>query len=110
MPHIVIVMDEFCDYMQVAKKKMEKFVETICTKARATGIHLILGTQRPDAETISKTIKAFIPSRISFQARNMTDSIQMLGEHGAERLLQMADMLYSEAGCTPVRIHMAYVE
>ena len=110
MPHIVIVMDEFCDYMQVAKKKMEKFVETICTKARATGIHLILGTQRPDAETISKTIKAFIPTRISFQARSMTDSVQMLGEHGAERLLPMADMLYSEAGRIPVRIHIAYVE
>ena len=110
MPHIVIVMDEFCDYMQVAKKQMEKFVETICTKARATGIHLILGTQRPDGETISKTIKAFIPTRISFQARSMTDSLQMLGEHGAERLLPMADMLYSEAGRIPVRLHVAYVE
>lgn len=110
MPHIVIIMDEFCDYMYVAKKQMEKFVETICTKARAVGIHLILGTQRPTSEVLSKTIKAFFPARISFQAHNVAESIQMLGERGAERLLPLADMLYSEAGRIPVRLHVAYVE
>jgi S-DNA-T family DNA segregation ATPase FtsK/SpoIIIE len=82
----------------------------LAQKARAAGIHLVMATQRPDATTITGVIKANFPTRISFQARSNIDSMTTLGEKGAENLLACGDMLFSEAGRVPVRIHGAFIE
>lgn len=110
MPYIVVAVDEMAELMYVGKKQIEKCVQEIAQKARAVGIHLILATQRPDKETLSKIIKANMPTLISFQARNSIDSMLMLGERGAERLLPCGDMFFSDAGRMPVRIHSAFVK
>lgn len=109
MPFIIVVIDEFVDFMYIGKKQTERFISTVAQKARATGIHLILGTQRPDKEVLTNTIKATMPVRVAFQARSAADSINMFGERGAEQLLPFGDMLISEAGRKPVRIHTPYV-
>ena len=108
MPYIVVVIDEVADLMTCAKKQTELCVQYVDQKARAVGIHLIIGTQRPDA--LSGIIKANMPTRVSFQARTSVNSMQMLGEKGAENLLPNADILFSDAGRIPVRIHTPYVE
>lgn len=108
MPYIVVVIDEVADLMTCAKKQTELCVQYVAQKARAVGIHLIIGTQRPDA--LSGIIKANMPTRVSFQARTSVNSMQMLGEKGAENLLPNADILFSDAGRIPVRIHTPYVE
>ena len=108
MPYIVVVIDELADLMTCAKKQTERCVQYVAQKARAVGIHLIIGTQRPDA--LSGIIKANMPTRVAFQARNNVDSMQTLGERGAENLLPCADVLFSDAGREPVRIHTPYVE
>ena len=110
MPYIVIIIDEVADLMSLARKEVEACVQRIAQKARAAGIHLIMATQRPDATTITGVIKANFPTRISFQARSRIDSTTCLGEGGAENLLAMGDMLFSEAGRIPVRIHGAYID
>lgn len=110
MPYIIVAIDEFADMMYVGKKQTEKFVQEIANKARAVGIHLILATQRPGKDVLTGIIKANMPTKISFQARNPIDSMQMLGERGAERLLSFGDMFFSDAGRMPVRIHSAYVQ
>lgn len=108
MPYIVVVIDEVADLRTSAKKQTELCVQYVAQKARAVGIHLIIGTQRPDA--LSGIIKANMPTRVSFQARTGVNSMQMLGEKGAENLLPNADILFSDAGRIPVRIHTPYVE
>ena len=108
MPYIVVVIDELADLMTCAKKQTELCVQYVAQKARAVGIHLIMGTQRPEA--LSGMIKANMPTRVAFQARTNVDSMQMLGERGAENLLPYGDMLFSDAGRDPVRIHAPYVE
>ena len=110
MPYIVIIIDEVADLMALARKEVEACVQRIAQKARAAGIHLIMATQRPDATTITGVIKANFPTRISFQARSRIDSTTCLGEGGAENLLAMGDMLFSEAGRVPVRIHGAFID
>ena len=110
MPFIIVVIDEFADFMYIAKKQTEKFITTVAQKARAVGIHLIIATQRPDKEVLTTTIKANMPTRVAFQARSAVDSMNMLGERGAEQLLPYGDMLISDAGRTPVRIHTPYVD
>ena len=95
--------------MSLARKEVEACVQRIAQKARAAGIHLVMATQRPDATTITGVIKANFPTRISFQARSNIDSMTTLGEKGAENLLSCGDMLFSEAGRVPVRIHGAYI-
>ena len=110
MPYIVIIIDEVADLMALAKKEVEACVQRIAQKARAAGIHLIMATQRPDANTITGVIKANFPTRVSFQARSRIDSVTCLGEGGAENLLAMGDMLFSEAGRVPVRIHGAFID
>lgn len=110
MPYIVIVIDEVADLMGVARKDVEACVQRLAQKARAAGIHLVMATQRPDATTITGVIKANFPTRISFQARSNIDSMTTLGEKGAENLLACGDMLFSEAGRVPVRIHGAFIE
>ncbi len=109
MPYIVIVIDEVADLMSLARKDVEACVQRIAQKARAAGIHLVMATQRPDATTITGVIKANFPTRISFQARSNIDSMTTLGEKGAENLLACGDMLFSEAGRVPVRIHGAFI-
>ncbi len=110
MPYIVIIIDEVADLMGVARKEVEACVQRIAQKARAAGIHLVMATQRPDATIITGVIKANFPTRISFQARSMVDSMTSLGEKGAENLLDRGDMLFSEAGKVPVRIHAALID
>jgi S-DNA-T family DNA segregation ATPase FtsK/SpoIIIE len=110
MPFIVIIIDEVADLMGVARKEVEACVQRIAQKARAAGIHLVMATQRPDATIITGVIKANFPTRISFQARSMIDSMTSLGEKGAENLLDKGDMLFSEAGRLPVRIHAALID
>lgn len=109
MPYIVIIIDEVADLMNVAKKEVEAYIQRIAQKARAAGIHLIMATQRPDATVITGVIKANFPTRVSFQARSITDSMTSLGEKGAEQLLKCGDMLFSEGGHKAVRIHGAYI-
>lgn len=109
MPYIVIIIDEVADLMSLARKEVEACVQRIAQKARAAGIHLVMATQRPDATTITGVIKANFPTRVSFQARSVIDSMTTLGEKGAEQLLSCGDMLFSEAGRVPVRIHGAFI-
>ena len=109
MPYIVIIVDEVAELMVIARKEVEACLQRIAQKARAAGIHLIMATQRPDAQTITGVIKANFPTRVSFQARSYTDSMTTLGEKGAEQLLACGDMLFSEAGHRPVRIHGAFI-
>ena len=109
MPYIVIIIDEVADLMSLARKEVEACVQRIAQKARAAGIHLVMATQRPDATTITGVIKANFPTRVSFQARSIIDSMTTLGEKGAELLLSCGDMLFSEAGRVPVRIHGAFI-
>ncbi len=109
MPYIVIIIDEVADLMSLARKEVEACVQRIAQKARAAGIHLVMATQRPDATTITGVIKANFPTRVSFQARSVIDSMTTLGEKGAEQLLACGDMLFSEAGKVPVRIHGAFI-
>jgi len=110
MPYIVIIIDEVADLMSVARKEVEACVQRIAQKARAAGIHLVMATQRPDATTITGVIKANFPTRLSFQASSRIDSMTTLGTTGAEQLLGRGDMLFSEGGKAPVRIHAALIE
>ena len=109
MPYIVIIIDEVADLMSLARKEVEACVQRIAQKARAAGIHLVMATQRPDTTVITGTIKSNFPTRVSFQARSVQDSLTSLGEKGAEQLLAMGDMLFSDAGRVPVRIHGAFI-
>ena len=109
MPYVVIIVDEFADLMSQAKKEVEASISRLVAKARASGIHLVMATQRPDTSVITGTIKSNLPARVSFQARSNIDSMVSLGQVGAETLLAKGDMMYSESGREPVRIHGALV-
>ena len=110
LPYICIVVDEFADMMMVVGKKVEELIARLAQKARASGIHLILATQRPSVDVITGLIKANIPSRIAFQVSSKIDSRTILDQMGAEQLLGHGDMLFMPAGTSlPVRIHGAYV-
>lgn len=110
MPYIVVVVDEMADLMCVGKRKTEFCVQAIANKARAVGIHLVLATQRPDNNTLTAVIRANMPTRVAFQARSSKDSMLMLGERGAENLMPCGDMLFSDAGRYPIRIHSPYID
>jgi S-DNA-T family DNA segregation ATPase FtsK/SpoIIIE len=110
MPFIVVVIDELADLMMVVGKKVEELIARLAQKARASGIHLILATQRPSVDVITGLIKANIPTRISFQVSSKIDSRTILDQMGAEALLGQGDMLYLAPGTgLPVRVHGAYV-
>src|SRR5699024_2049958 len=92
LPFIVIVIDEFADMMMLVGKKCEELIARLAQKARASGIHLILATQRPSVDVITGLIKANIPSRIAFQVSSRIDSRTILDQQGAETLLGHGDM------------------
>jgi S-DNA-T family DNA segregation ATPase FtsK/SpoIIIE len=98
MPFIVVIVDEMADLMMVAGKEIEACIQRLAQMARASGIHLIMATQRPSVDVITGTIKANFPTRISFQVTSKVDSRTILGEMGAEQLLGMGDMLYMAGG------------
>ena len=110
MPLIVVVIDELADLMMVVGKKVEELIARLAQKARASGIHLVLATQRPSVDVITGLIKANIPTRVAFQVSSKIDSRTILDQMGAEALLGQGDMLYMPPGTGfPQRIHGAFV-
>ena len=110
LPNIVVVVDELSDLMIQVGKKVEQLISRLAAKARASGIHMIIATQRPSVDVITGLIKANIPSRIAFQVSAKVDSRTILDQMGAENLLGNGDMLYIPPGSsTPGRVHGAFV-
>ncbi len=110
LPKIIIVIDELNDLMQQVRKPVEGLITNITQKARAAGIHMIIGTQRPSVDVITGVIKANVPSRISCKVTSFNDSKTILDQAGAEKLLDKGDMLYAPVGKPkPVRVQGAFV-
>lgn len=110
MPSIVLVIDELADLMMVVGKKVEELIARLTQKARASGMHLLLATQRPSVDVITGLIKANIPTRVAFQVSSKVDSRTILDQMGAEALLGQGDMLYLPPGTAyPQRVHGAFV-
>ena len=111
VPYIVVIIDELADMMMTVGKKVEELIARLAQKARASGIHLIVATQRPSVDVITGLIKANIPSRIAFQVSSKIDSRTILDQMGAESLLGHGDMLFLAPGSgIPTRVHGAFVD
>jgi S-DNA-T family DNA segregation ATPase FtsK/SpoIIIE len=110
LPFIVVIIDELADMMMIVGKKVEVIIARLAQKARASGIHMLLATQRPSVDVITGLIKANVPTRIAFQVSAKVDSRTILDQMGAENLLGHGDMLYLPPGTSlPVRVHGAFV-
>lgn len=110
LPKIVVIIDELADLMMVAAQEIEDYICRLAQMARAAGIHLIVATQRPSVDVITGTIKANIPSRISFAVSSQVDSRTILDMSGAEKLLGNGDMLFFPSYYSkPVRVQGAYI-
>ena len=110
MPFIVIIFDEFADFMQVAKNEIEDRIKRLAGKARAAGIHLILATQRPSTDVVTGTLKANLPARIAFKVAGRVDSEVIMGATGAEKLLGRGDMLYKPTDSDASRIQGCFID
>ncbi len=111
LPQIVIFIDEFADLMMTAPDDVETSVCRLAQKARAAGMHLVIGTQRPSVDVITGLIKANIPSRIALTTTSQVDSRTILDQVGAEKLLGKGDMLYYPVGAMkPIRVQGAFVD
>lgn len=110
LPYIVVIIDELADLMMTAASEVEDYIMRLAQKSRACGIHLVIATQRPTVDVITGTIKANIPSRISFAVTSQTDSRTILDTAGAEKLLGKGDMLFASSdSMRPLRIQGAFV-
>ena len=110
LPKIVVVIDELADMMLTVGKKVEHLITRLAAKARASGIYMIIATQRPSVDVITGLIKANIPCRIAYQVSAKVDSRTILDQMGAESLLGNGDMLFIPPGSSfPIRIHGAFV-
>ncbi|MBM4133906.1 MAG: DNA translocase FtsK [Nitrospira sp.] len=109
LPYIVVMIDELADLMMVAPKEVEEKIARLAQMARASGIHLVLATQRPSVDVLTGLIKANFPARIAFKVSSKTDSRTILDANGAESLLGRGDMLFAAGTGTLNRLHGSFV-
>ena len=109
LPYIVIIIDEFGDFIMTAGKEVETPIARIAQKARAVGMHLILATQRPSVNIITGVIKANFPARMAFKVSSGIDSKTILDQSGAQQLVGKGDLLYLQ-GDSPIRVQCAFVD
>ena len=110
LPCLVVIIDELADLMMSVGKKVEELITRLAQKGRASGVHLILATQRPSVDVITGLLKANIPTRIAFQVSSKVDSRTIIDQMGAEMLLGHGDMLYLPPGTSvPDRVHGSFV-